>query len=121
MVRVLLVDDDDRVGRGWHMRLALEPDIEVVGTARDMKTAISTATATHPHVILLDIKPPSLDGLSGIPTLHEAAPRAAVIIVTIYDSTINRQRALVAGADAFISKQGNFDHLLALIRSLGTA
>lgn len=75
MIRVLLVDDDDRVRRGWQMRLALEPDLVVVGTAGDMTTAISTAAAARPHVILLDIELPGPDGLSGIAALRRAAPR----------------------------------------------
>ncbi len=120
MIRVLLVDDDERVRRGWQMRLALEPDIVVVGTAGDMETAVTTAAATHPHVILLDIKLPDTDGLSGIAALQQATAQAAILIVTVYDSATNRQQALLAGADAFISKQTNFDQLLALIRSLST-
>lgn len=120
MIRVLVVNDDDRVGRGWQMRLALEPDIAVVGIVGEMKAAVSAATATHPRIILLDTKRPDPDDLSSIAVLHQATPEAAIIIVTAYDSAINRQEALLAGADAFISKQGNFDHLLALIRSSGT-
>ena len=119
MIRVLLVDDDDRVGRGWQMRLALESDIEVVGTAMNIGTAVSMAIVTHPHAILLDIKLPSPDDFSGIADLHNATPQAAIIIVTVYDSAINQHQALLAGADAFISKQGDFDHLLALIRTKG--
>ena len=116
MIRVLLVDDDARVRRGWQMRLALEPDIVVVGMAGEMETAVSTAAATHPHVILLDIQLPGPDGLGGIQALRQAAPGCAVIIVTVYDSAANQQRALAAGASAFVSKQTNFDHLLTLIR-----
>ncbi|MCA9865803.1 MAG: response regulator transcription factor [Anaerolineae bacterium] len=119
MIRVLLVDDDDRVRRGWQMRLALEPDLVVVGTAGDMTTAISTAAAARPHVILLDIELPGPDGLSGIAALRRAAPQAAIIIVTVYDSEANRRQALLAGAAAFISKQADFDRLLALMRRVG--
>ncbi len=120
MIRVLLVDDDDRVRRGWQMRLALEPDIVVVGTAGDMTTAIPTAAAAQPHVILLDIELPGSDGLSGIAALRQAAPQTAIIIVTVYDSATHRRQALLAGAAAFISKQADFDQLLALMRRVGS-
>lgn len=118
MIRVLLVDDDARVRRGWQMRLALEPDMVVVGAAGDLETAVRAAAATAPQVILLDIELPGSDGLSGIALLRQAAPQAAVVIVTVYDSAANEQRAYAAGAAAFVSKQTNFDHLLAQIRHL---
>ena len=121
MIRVLLVDDDDRVLRGWQMRLALEADVAVVGAAGDLARAIAVATTAQPQVILLDIKLPGMPGISGMQQLRQAAPRCAIIIVTVYDSTANRQQALVAGADAFISKQANFDQLLVLIRQFGRA
>lgn len=119
MIRVLLVDDDARVRRGWQMGLALEPDIEVVGAAGDMETAVHQAIATSPHVILLDIKLSGMDGLTGIAHLHRAAPGSAIIIVTVYDSAANQQKALAAGASAFVSKQTSFDQLLTLIRHFG--
>ncbi|MBK7916701.1 MAG: response regulator transcription factor [Chloroflexi bacterium] len=119
MIRVLLVDDDDRVRRGWQMGLALEPDVEVVGTTGELETAVTIAVTTQPHVILLDIKLPGITGLNGMAQLRQAAPHCAIIIVTVYDSETNRQQALSSGADAFLSKQANFDNLLALIRSLG--
>ena len=121
MIRVMLVDDDARVRRGWQMRLALEPDMMVVGTAGDLETAVPTVTTTQPHVILLDIKLPGVNGLDGLNQLRQAAPHCAIIILTVYDSAVNRQQALAAGANAFLSKQANFDQLLALIRRLGSA
>lgn len=120
MIRVLLVDDDERVRRGWQMRLALEPDIVVVGAAGELETAVTTATTTQPHAILLDIKLRGSNGLEGLSQLRQAAPGCAIIIITVYDSAANRQQALAAGANAFISKQANFDQLLALIRRLGS-
>ena len=120
MIRVLLVDDDARVRRGWQMRLALEPDMMVVGTVEDLATAVSTAATTQPNVILLDIKLPDSSGLDGISHLRQAAPHCAIIIITVYDSVANQRQALSAGANAFISKQANFDQLLALIRRLGS-
>lgn len=121
MIRVQLVDDDERVRRGWQMRLALEPEIEVVGMAGELAAAVVIAAVTQPHVILLDIKLPDISGISGMDQLRRAAPHCAIIIVTVYDSAANREQALRAGADAFLSKQVDFDQLLALIRDLGAA
>lgn len=120
MIRVLLVDDDDRVRRGWQMRLALEPDIAVVGTVGDMETAVATAAATLPNVILLDIKLPGTDGLNGIKYLRQAVPDCAIVVITVYDSLANEKKALLAGARAFVSKQVNIDQLLTLIRQFSS-
>ncbi len=121
MIRILLVDDDPRVRRGWEMRLALEPDISVIGMAGTIATAVAAAETTQPDVILLDIKLPDTTGLSAMDQLRQAAPHCAIIIVTVYDSATNRQQALIAGADAFVSKQSDFDQLLTLMRSLAAA
>ena len=121
MIRILLVDDDTRVRRGWEMRLALEPDMLVVGTAGDLASAVATAAVAQPNVILLDINLPDIPGLSGMDQLRRAAPQCAIIIVTVYDSAVNRRQALEAGAAAFVSKQGDFDQLLALVRAVPAA
>ena len=117
MIRILLVDDDMRVRRGWEMRLALEPDILVIGMAGTMERAVAAAATAQPDVVLLDIKLPDTTGLSAMDQLRRVAPHCAIIIVTVYDSATNRQQALIAGADAFVSKQDDFDQLLTLIRS----
>ncbi len=62
-IRVLLVDDQELVRRGFAALLANEPGIEVVGEAGDGAQAIAETWRTRPDVVLMDIRMPRMDGL----------------------------------------------------------
>jgi CheY-like chemotaxis protein len=115
MIKLLLIDDETEVRQGWRMRLTLEPNMVIVGEAADTATALEVTKDTQPDVILLDIKMPKQDGLSIVRQLHQAAPAAKVIIVTIYDTPTNRILAKEAGAVAFVAKQEPPERLLTAI------
>src|SRR5262245_45861423 len=83
-LRVLLVDDEPLVRRDLARLLALEPDVEVVGEARNGLEALELIERLAPEVVFLDVQMPELDGLGVISSLDpEEAP--AFIFVTAYD------------------------------------
>ena len=63
-IQVLLVDDEATILCGLRMRLALEPDIAVVGEATDGFTAIGLAGRLDPDVVLMDVNMPVMDGIA---------------------------------------------------------
>ena len=101
------------------MRLALEPDILVVGEAGDTEKAINDLPAIGPDVVLMDIELPGADGIAATAWLHSHLPGCAVIMLSIRGDRLCRERAREAGAAAFIEKQAGDQALLAAIRSLG--
>ncbi len=115
-IRLLLVDDQPAVRRGLKMRIALEPDLEVVGTAGDATEAIPLARALRPDVVLMDIEMPGMEGISAIETLRTVTPRSAVVIFTLYDDAAMRAQAREAGAAALVAKYQTEETLLAAIR-----
>lgn len=116
MIRILLVDDQAIVRQGWALRFALEPDIVVVGEARDGREAVALATALQPDVVLMDVEMPVMDGITALQELR-GLPVAAVVM-SIHDNAQVRERARKAGARAFIGKQEPFETLLAAIRNI---
>ena len=116
MINVLLVDDDPAVRRGLRMRLAAEPDLNLVGEAADGLTAIACAEALQPDVTLIDVELPLMDGIAVAERLRALRPRPAVIMLTLRDDADTRQRASAAGASAFVTKRGLPDELMAAIR-----
>ncbi len=120
MIKVLLVDDQDIVRQGLGMRLALEPDLVVVGAARDAREALALAAQLSPDVAVLDIEMPGMDGINAIGHLREVAPQCAVVVLTIHSDRHTRGRAEEAGAQAFVEKRGGAEALLHEIRRVGT-
>ncbi|MCM3887162.1 response regulator transcription factor [Frankia sp. R82] len=113
-VRVLLVDDDPLVRAGLTLMLddvrgsgtpdGEEQEISVVGQAGDGAQAL-TAVDTHaPHVVLMDLRMPRLDGLSATRRLRARPHPPEVIVLTTFDTDDNVLAALRAGAGGFLLK-----------------
>jgi two-component system chemotaxis response regulator CheB len=105
-IRVMIVDDAVVV-RGLMSRwLSTEADIEVVGIFRNGREAVDNVIRTRPHVVVLDVEMPELDGLSALPLLLARRPDLVVIMA----STLTRRnaeislKALSLGATDYIAK-----------------
>jgi DNA-binding NarL/FixJ family response regulator len=117
-IRLLLVDDESRVRRGLRMRLALEPDLEVVGEANDGRAAVVMAAELAPTVVLMDVEMPVLDGIGATQEIRRGQPEAVVIVLSMHDDATTVARASEAGAAAFVAKHRIDDELLDAIRTL---
>jgi len=115
-IRLLLVDDEPAIRRGLRMRLALESDVEVVGEAADGAAALEEVERLAPQVVLMDVEMPGLDGIATTSELRSRSTGAAVVMLSMYDDAATVERALAAGATAFVSKQSIDGALLEAIR-----
>ena len=115
--RVLVVDDHPMVREGLRSMLA-GSGFEVVGEAGSAEEAVRLATERTPDVILLDIGLPGADGLAALASLKQAAPRAAVLIVTMHDDPGLVRRAVAAGAAGYVLKGISRRELLAAVRGV---
>ena len=116
-IQDLLVDDEPSVLRGLRMRLGLESDIHVVGEAADGSAAVDMANRLSPDVVLMDINMPVMDGIAATLELAARSPGSAVVILSMHDDHDTADRALAAGAVAFIAKHQVDNALLAAIRA----
>lgn len=121
MLRVLVVDDQQLVRRGFAMVLGHEPDIEVVAEAGNGLEAIAAAREHQPDIILMDIRMPELDGLEATARiLAETNEGARVIILTTFDPDEYVYKALRAGASGFVLKDIPPEELVAAVRSVAS-
>ena len=103
-IRVLVADDQSMVRAGLRMLLSGEPDIDVVGEAANGHEAVAQATRFHPHVVLMDIRMPELDGLEATRRILAADASARVLVVTTFNLDEYVYEALRAGASGFVLK-----------------
>lgn len=120
MIRVLLVDDEIMVRKGLRMRLKLEADILVIGETSSGLQALAMAEALHPDIVIMDIELTDLDGISATAQITSGSKPIPVIIHSMHDDAITRNRAEGAGAAEFVVKRGGPIQLLGAIRRVFT-
>jgi two-component system nitrate/nitrite response regulator NarL len=110
-IRLLLVDDHNLFRRGLKALLSQDERFEVVGEAGDIGEAMRCLSQRQPDVILLDNHLPGVRGVEGLPALKEAAPRARILMLTVSENADDLAAALHAGADGYLLKTVESDHL----------
>ncbi|WP_448641424.1 response regulator [Geodermatophilus sp. URMC 63] len=118
MIRVLLADDDALVRSGLRALLSVEDDIDVVGEAADGREAISRARELQPAVVLMDVRMPSVDGVSATREIVSWPRRPRVLVLTTFDLDEVVDDALSAGADGFLLKRATPEQLIDGIRTV---
>ncbi len=118
-LRVLIVDDHPGVVKAISRLLAF--DYQVVGGLHHGKDLLATAQSLCADVVVLDVNLPDIDGISACRHITEADARIRVVIFTADARPEARQRALEAGAFAFVGKNEPSDNLLATMRRVDEA
>lgn len=108
---VVVCDDQPAFRRLVTIVLGLETGIEVVGEASNGREAVAIVEKLQPDVLLLDIAMPEMDGLEALPHVRDASPATQVVMLTGVSAENIRERALAAGASAFIEKGVDVDRL----------
>ena len=117
-IRVLIVDDSARAREGLRALFATWPEIMVVGEAADGQQAVQLVEEYQPHVVLMDLHMPVLDGVQATRQIKQQWPTVTVIALTMYAT--EQTAALAAGVDAFVIKGSPPERLLIAL-GVGTA
>lgn len=116
-IRVLLVDDQTLFRESLGMLLAAQPGLEVVGEAAHGAEALARVAELHPHVVLMDLRMPVMDGVSATRELRAAFPHIQVIALTTFDDDADVFAALGAGALGYLLKDVSGETLVAAVRA----
>ena len=114
-VKLLIVDDHPVVRAGLASMLATHPEIHVVGAAASCAEALERIAAEPPHVILLDLRMPQMDGLAFLQLPHAARSDARVIILTSYERDEDIFRAVQSGAQGYLTKDASEQEMVAAV------
>jgi CheY-like chemotaxis protein len=105
---ILLVDDNPAIGRELS-RLYLFRWFRQAGNGRE---AIDLTKKIAPDLIVLDLSMPVLNGLDAAPQLRKLAPKAAIVLLTMYPVDAVSAQALQAGADLVLSKTESSENII---------
>lgn len=123
MIRVAVADDQQEVRDGLAMMVSAERDMLLVGLAADGTEAVRLARSHRPHVMVMDVRMPGMDGIEATRLITEEAPDdpdsvTAVLIITTFDQDEALYGALRAGASGFMLKHAAPSGLAEAVRAV---
>lgn len=110
-IKVLLVDDEKMITSGLMIILNTYEDIQVVGTASNGEEALHACIREKPHVVLMDIRMPKCDGVSGTKLIKERFNDVKILILTTFNDVEYIHEALKFGASGYILKDSDYDSI----------
>jgi two-component system, NarL family, response regulator len=104
LIRILSADDHPLLRSGIGALIATQPDMQLVAEAATGREAVQLHRELNPDVTLMDLQMPDMSGLDAIIAIKSEAPSARIIVLTTYSGDVLAQRALKAGAQAYVLK-----------------
>ena len=117
-IRVAVVDDQALFVSGMQMLVESQDDFEFVGSATTGRSGVELAARTEPHIVLMDIRMPGMDGIEATAQVLTPGSSTRVIILTTFHRDEAVFRAIRAGASGFITKDATPEFILAAIRTV---
>jgi DNA-binding NarL/FixJ family response regulator len=119
-ISILLADDQPMLRLGFRLVLDAQDDMQVTGEAGDGAAALRLVQATHPDVVLMDVRMPGMDGIEATRRIVASAGTTRVLILTTFDLDEYAYAGLRAGASGFLLKDVPPDDLLSAIRAVAS-
>jgi DNA-binding NarL/FixJ family response regulator len=115
-ISVLCVDDHPLFQAGIRYLIESRSDMELIGFASTGAEGISLARQHTPDVILMDLRLPDMSGIAATVSIREHRPDARILILTTFEGDVEVQRALAAGAHAYMLKSSSPEELISAIQ-----
>ncbi|MFL6151406.1 MAG: response regulator [Ornithinibacter sp.] len=117
MIRVLLVDDHQLVRAGVTTLLQSDPEITVVGEARNGREAVESVEGIGPDVVLMDLSMPEMDGVEATRAVLARRPTTKVLVLTSFSDRQRVKEVLAAGAIGYVLKDSEPADLVAAVHA----
>ena len=118
--QVLIVDDHPVIRDGLVAIINHERDLNVCGQAEDAYTALKVVAELKPDIVVTDISLKSSDGIELTKNIKARYPKLPVIILSVHDESLYAERALLAGAKAYLMKDKVSENIIKAIRTVLT-
>lgn len=116
--RILIVEDHTLLRAGLRALLLQDPNIEIVGEADNGRDAVQAVGLLAPHLVLMDLSMPGMNGIEAIMDIKRRYPGTRVLVLTIHKTDEYIHESLRAGADGYILKDATHDELRIAVRSV---
>src|SRR5436189_2588239 len=120
MIKVLIADDHKMFRQGLRMLFEMEPDIKIVGEARDGLEVQEMARTLEPDVILMDINMPGADGVEATRQILKLQPDLSIIILTMFREDEHVFQAIRAGAKGYVLKDADSVEVVRALRTVAS-
>jgi DNA-binding NarL/FixJ family response regulator len=117
-IAVFIVDDHPLVRQGLAQVINGETDMMVCGDAEDAPKALHAVNAKNPDLVIVDISLRGNNGLELIKNIKALKHNLPILVFSMHDETVYAQRALRAGARAYVMKQESADKIITAIRRI---
>ena len=117
-IRVAIADDQRLFANGLARIIDVQPDMEVVGEAHTGEEAVSLCLEVEPHLVLMDLSMPVMDGVSATRRILSLLPRTRVVILTVHTDDAHVFQGIEAGAQGYILKDCTPEDLTRAIRTV---
>jgi DNA-binding NarL/FixJ family response regulator len=118
LIRILAVDDHPLLREGIAALVSKQVDMRLVGEASSGRESVELFRQLRPDVVLMDVQMPDMSGIDALIAIRGEFPSAKVIVLTTYAGDALAQRALRAGAQAYVLKGSVRRELLDTIRAV---
>jgi DNA-binding NarL/FixJ family response regulator len=119
-IRVLIADDHPLMRKGLRLSVEEDPGLKVVGEAGDGEAALSLIKKHHPHVALLDIEMPKLDGLGVAREMIKSGLKTEIIFLTLHSNQDLFRSAMDLGCKGYILKDSAVQEVVAGIHAVAS-
>jgi two-component system response regulator NreC len=117
-IRIVLADDHTLVRQGLRLMLERENGLKVVAEASNGREALDAVDATLPHVIIMDLAMPTLNGIEAARQIHLKHPATSIVVLSMHSDESYVLRALKAGVRAYLLKDSADSDLINAIKAV---
>jgi DNA-binding NarL/FixJ family response regulator len=115
--KVLIAEDHAILREGLRALLSSAPDLEIIGEAEDGQEAVNLARQLQPHLVLMDLTMPNINGTEAIRAIKRHNPAICIIVLTVHKSEEYVRATLDAGANGYVLKDDTHSDLMNAITS----
>ena len=117
-LRVLMADDHPIVLAGLKALVQADPGLQIIGEARDGRTALRLALSQRPDVVVLDISMPEMNGMEVARALLAEQPGCRILVLTVQEDRATLRQLLDLGVAGYLVKRSAADELLRAIHAV---